>query len=173
MLHGICKHNNKNFLLVDIPGTYSLMSNSQEEEIARNYICFGNPDATVIILDATCIEKNLNLVFQTLEITNKVVVCVNLLDEAKKKNIEVNLKKLSELLGVPVVGTIARKKKTLNNLINTIADVCNKKIEPTPNTIITNNDSAQNIDNTLLYMLTSIFTECIKVILQINLLIIW
>ena len=97
MLHGICKHNNKNFLLVDIPGTYSLMSNSQEEEIARNYICFGNPDATVIILDATCIEKNLNLVFQTLEITNKVVVCVNLLDEAKKKNIEVNLNKLSEL----------------------------------------------------------------------------
>ena len=135
MLHGICKHNNKNFLLVDIPGTYSLMSNSQEEEIARNYICFGNPDATVIILDATCIEKNLNLVFQTLEITNKVVVCVNLLDEAKEKNIEVNLKKLSELLGVPVVGTIARKPKTLNNLLDVIYNVCCDKIVCSPKKI--------------------------------------
>lgn len=124
---GTCAYKNKNFLLVDIPGTYSLMSNSSEEEIARDYICFGNPDATVIILDATCIEKNLNLVFQTLEITNKVVVCVNLLDEAKKKGIKINLDKLSSLLGVPVVGTIARKKKTLENLLSKIYDVATRK----------------------------------------------
>jgi len=115
-------------LLVDIPGTYSLMSNSQEEEIARDYICFGNPDATVIILDATCIEKNLNLVFQILEITNKVVVCVNLLDEAKKKGIEIDLEKLSHLLGVPVVGTIARKTKTLNKLLDTVCKVANNDV---------------------------------------------
>lgn len=105
------------------------MSNSSEEEIARDYICFGNPDATVIILDATCIEKNLNLVFQTLEITNKVVVCVNLLDEATSKGIEIDLDKLSSFLGVPVVGTIARKKKTLKNLLDAIYGVASRKYQ--------------------------------------------
>lgn len=125
----------KEFLFVDIPGTYSLMSNSEEEEIARNYICFGNPDATVIILDATCLERSLNLVFQTFEITSNVIVCVNLLDEAKKKGIHIDLKKLSEFLGVPVVGSIAKKKKTLTNLMETIYNVCTKKIIPNPNKI--------------------------------------
>ena len=121
---GIATFNNKDFLLVDIPGTYSIMSNSQEEEIARDYICFGNPDCTVVVLDATCLERNLNLVYQILEITNKVVVCVNLLDEAKKKGIEIDLDKLSFTLGVPVVGTIARKKKTLNKLMQSVYEVC-------------------------------------------------
>lgn len=100
------------------------MSNSEEEEIARDYICFGNPDCTVVVVDGTCLERNLNLVYQILEITNKVVVCVNLLDEAKKKGIEIDLDKLSFKLGVPVVGTIARKKKTLKNLMNVVYDVC-------------------------------------------------
>ena len=122
---GIANYKNKKFLLVDIPGTYSIMSNSQEEEIARDYICFGNPDCTVVVVDATCLERNLNLVYQILEITNKVVVCVNLLDEAKKKGIEIDLDKLSNHLGVPVVGTVARKKKTLNALMESILKVCN------------------------------------------------
>ena len=77
--------NQKTFLLVDLPGTYSLMSSSQEEEIARDYICFGSPDVTVVVIDATCLERNLNLVYQTMELTPNVIVCVNLLDEAKKK----------------------------------------------------------------------------------------
>ena len=132
---GICKYNSKNFLLIDIPGTYSLMSNSQEEEIARDYICFGRPDVTVVVVDATCLERNLNLVFQTMEITPNVIVCVNLLDEAKKKHIDINLSKLQELLGVPVVGTIARKKKTLKNLLNTINGVCERKIISNPKII--------------------------------------
>lgn len=132
---GTCIHNEKKMLLVDIPGTYSLMSNSQEEEIARDYICFGNPDTTVVILDATCIEKNLNLVFQILEITNKVVVCVNLLDEAKKKGINIDLNKLSSFLGVPVVGTTARKKKTLNKLLETILKVSSGEIKCSPNLV--------------------------------------
>ncbi len=114
----------KNFLLVDIPGTYSIMSNSQEEEIARDYICFGNPDCTVVVIDGTCLERNLNLVFQILEITNRVVICVNLLDEAEKKGIKIDLDKLSFNLGVPVVGTIARKKKTLKNLMDAVYTVC-------------------------------------------------
>ena len=121
---GITNFNNTNFLLVDIPGTYSIMSNSQEEEIARDYICFGNPDCTVVVVDATCLERNLNLVYQILEITNRVVVCVNLLDEAEKKGIEIDLDKLSFNLGVPVVGTIARKKKNLNNLMKAVYDIC-------------------------------------------------
>ena len=118
--YGICKFGGKNFLLVDLPGTYSLMSNSTEEEIARDYICSGASDLTVVVVDATSLERNLNLVFQVLEITNRVVVCVNLLDEAEKKGIEVDLDKLSQILGVPVVGTIANKSKTLKKLMYTI-----------------------------------------------------
>ena len=112
------------FEVVDLPGTYSIMSNSVEEEIARNYICFEKPDCVVVVVDATCLERSLNLVFQILEITQNIVVCVNLLDEAEKKGISINLDKLEEQLGVPVVGTVAHKKKTLHNLIHTIDAVC-------------------------------------------------
>ena len=118
--YGMCEHDGKNFLLVDLPGTYSLMSNSAEEEIARNYICFGNADICVVVVDATCLERNLNLVFQILEMTPNVVVCVNLLDEAKKKSIEIDLDRLSKLLNIPVVGTIANKPKTLKKLLDVI-----------------------------------------------------
>ncbi len=122
-------------LWVDIPGTYSIMSHSEEEEIARDYICFGNPDATVVVVDATCLERNLNLVFQIMEITDNVVVCVNLLDEAKRKKIKIDLKELSNQLGVPVVGTTARKKRTLNHLLETVYKVCRHDIIPKPNKI--------------------------------------
>lgn len=129
---GSCSYLNKNFLFVDIPGTYSIISNSEEEEIARNFICFENPDVTVIVVDGTCLERQLNLVYQTMEITQNIVVCVNLLDEAKKKGIEIDLDSLSKKLGVPVVGTIARNKKTLRNLLETIYKVCMKRIVPLP-----------------------------------------
>ena len=122
----------KEFTFVDIPGTYSIMSNSEEEEIARDYICFGNPDVTVIVVDSTCLERNLNLVFQIMEITDNIIVCVNLLDEAKKKKIKINLKKLEQLLGVPVVGTTARDKSTLEKLKDTIYKVCTGEIIPCP-----------------------------------------
>ena len=121
---GTFKHGNTKFLLVDIPGTYSLRSNSEEEEIAKDFICSGLSDLTLIIVDATCLERNLNLVYQILEITSNVIVCVNLLDEADKKGITIDLNLLSIELGVPVVGTIGNRKKTLNNLINTISDFC-------------------------------------------------
>ena len=132
---GHYKFNNTLFTLVDIPGTYSLMSNSEEEEIARNYICFNKLDAVVIVVDATSLERNLNLVFQIMEITSNIIVSVNLLDEAKKKGIGIDFKKLSNLLGVPVVGTIGKKKKTLNNLKNLIFKVCSGKIIPSPKLI--------------------------------------
>ncbi|MBR0596949.1 ferrous iron transporter B [Sinanaerobacter chloroacetimidivorans] len=109
-------YKDKSFVLVDIPGTYSLMATSVEEEIARDYICSGEADVIVVVTDATCLERNLNLVLQILEITTNVVVCVNLLDEAKKKKIHIDLGSLSNLLGVPVVGTVARSKKSLEKL---------------------------------------------------------
>ncbi len=137
--------NEKEFVFVDIPGTYSIMSNSEEEEIARDYICFGNPDATVIVVDGTCLERNLNLVFQIMEITDNIIVCVNLLDEVKKKKIKIDLKKLEELLGVPVVGTTARDKKTLEKLKSTIYKVCEREIIPLPNEVKYTPEIEENI----------------------------
>ena len=138
--------NDKEFTFVDIPGTYSIMSNSEEEEIARDYICFGNPDATVIVVDSTCLERNLNLVYQIMEITDNIIVCVNLLDEAKKKKIKINLKKLEDLLGVPVVGTIAREKQTLENLKNTIYKVCEGEIKPHTKTVRYEQEIEENLE---------------------------
>lgn len=118
---GYCRFNQNGYVLVDIPGTYSLMAHSAEEEVARDFICFGDPDAVIVVCDATCLERNLNLVLQTLEITENVVVCVNLMDEAKKKNISIDIKGLSEKLGVPVVSTIARRKKSLDKLMQAVS----------------------------------------------------
>ncbi len=129
---GKYKYKDKSFILVDLPGTYSLMANSVEEEIARDFICFGDLDATVVVVDATCLERNLNLVLQTLEITSNVVVCVNLMDEAKRKKIRIDLKELSELLKVPVIGTSARSGKGLDNLMDAVYNNTSKKPINTP-----------------------------------------
>lgn len=129
---GICNYKNKNYRLIDLPGTYSLMSHSEEEEIARNYICFGKSDVLLIVVDATCLERNLNLVYQSLEITPNIILCVNLLDEAKRKGININLDLLSQRLGIPVVGTIAKSKKTLKSLMSQVENICTKKIHPSP-----------------------------------------
>ena len=113
---GHYKYKDRSFILVDLPGTYSLLSNSAEEEAARNFICFGDPHVTIVVADATCLERNLNLVLQILEMTYKVVVCVNLMDEASRKSIRLDLEKLSQMLGVPVIGTNARKGSGLDEL---------------------------------------------------------
>ena len=117
---GTYTYKNKSYTLVDIPGAYSLMAHSAEEEIARDFICFGESDAVVIVCDATCLMRNLNLVLQTIEITPNVIVCVNLMDEAAKKNICVDCKALSDALGVPVAATAARQKSGLDNLTEEI-----------------------------------------------------
>ena len=150
------------FELVDIPGTYSIMSNSEEEEIARDYICFGNPNVTVIVVDGTCLERNLNLVFQIMEITDNIIVCVNLLDEAKKKKIKINLKKLELLLGVPVVGTIARDKHTLEKLKDTIYKVCVGEIVPRPNEVEYDSKIEKNI-SVLEEKLAETCNQCIQI----------
>ncbi|AKL94389.1 ferrous iron transport protein B [Clostridium aceticum] len=128
-------HKDKKFVLVDLPGTYSLLANSVEEEVARDFICFGKPQATVVVTDATSLERNLILVLQILEITDKVVLCVNLMDEAKRKGIEVDLQGLSESLGVSVVGTSARDGVGLEELKDTVYKVALGEISLKPKKI--------------------------------------
>ena len=122
---GDFSHKDINYSLIDLPGTYSLFPLSQEEIVARDFICFGNPDAVIVVCDSTCIERNLNLLFQVMELTDNVILCLNLLDEAKKKGIEINKSKLEEILGIPVVLTAARSgygmdelKETLNTVVH-------------------------------------------------------
>lgn len=124
---GTYEYSNKKFLIVDLPGTYSLKAYSKEEDVTTSFIEKSQFDVMVVVVDATALERNLNLALQVLQITKNVVVCVNLLDEAKKKNIKINLKLLSDKLGVPVVGTIATKKKTLEELKEKIIHVATNK----------------------------------------------
>lgn len=124
---GEYKYNDKLYQIYDLPGTYSLISHSEEEEIARDFICFSNPDLTVIVCDAICLERNLNLALQIIEINDNVIICVNLLDEAKRKNIDVDLDKLSHILGVPVIGTSAVNNIGIDTLMNTIENYQNTK----------------------------------------------
>lgn len=132
---GTYEYNDHNYVLVDLPGTYSIMAHSTEEEIARDFILFGDADATIVVCDATCLERNLNLVLQVMEVTPNVVVCVNLLDEAKKKKIDIDIDALQEQLGVPVVGTSARSGKGLKVLKQKVEDICSSKIKTKPRKI--------------------------------------
>lgn len=108
------------------------MANSVDEEVARDFLCFFQPDATVVVIDATCLERNLNLALQVMEITSQVVVCLNLMDEAYRKGIKVNIDKLEELLQVPVVPTAARSGEGLDKLVKVISQVVSgeRKISP-------------------------------------------
>ncbi len=127
---GYLETEKNSYLLVDIPGTYSLMAHSAEEEVARNFLCFGKPDAVVVVCDATCLERNMNLVLQTMEICQNVIVCVNLIDEAKRKSIYIDIEKLQNNLGVPVVATVARKKKTLRALTDALDSLMENGAKP-------------------------------------------
>ena len=129
---GKYRYKGMSFIMVDIPGTYSLMANSTEEEIARDFICFGGPDAVVVVADATCLERNLNLVLQTMEITDRVVLCVNLMDEAKKKKIRIDLNLLTSRLGIPVVGTSARSGRGLDQLMEAVNSLSDGSFEAKP-----------------------------------------
>ena len=113
---GEFSHNGETFSLVDLPGTYSLFPHSKEESVARDFLCFEKIDAAVVVCDCTTLERSLSLVLQVLEVTGRVVVCLNLADEAEKKNIKINEKKLEKMLGVPVVLTDAKNKKGLEKL---------------------------------------------------------
>lgn len=111
------------YKLVDLPGTYSLLSTSTDEEVARDFILFGQPDVTVVVVDAMRLERNLNLVLQILEITERVVLCLNLMDEAERHQIKIDERMLSIDLGIPVIPAVARYNKGMNELLNALYEV--------------------------------------------------
>lgn len=129
------EYNKQKYKLVDLPGTYSLLSTSTDEEVARDFLLFGRPDVTVIVADANRLERNLNLVLQILEITDKAVLCLNLMDEAKRNNIVIDQRTLARDLGIPVVATSARYKEGIPELIQTISEVANGTIVCKPHRI--------------------------------------
>ena len=126
------KFNGKRYKLIDLPGTYSLLALTEEEEIARDFLLFGNPDAVIVVMDATAIERNLNLTLQVLEISDRVVVALNLMDEAKRKGIQVDHRRLSRELGVPVVPTVARTGEGLSYLMQAVSDVVEGHVRTHP-----------------------------------------
>src|SRR5690554_2022597 len=117
---GYFSYNENDYMLVDLPGTYSLFINSQEEEIARDFICFGNPKITLVLVDGTSLERNLNLVLQIMEATDNVIMCINLMDEVEKKGISIDIDKLEDFLNIPVIPIIAREGIGINVLLQTI-----------------------------------------------------
>lgn len=120
------------YKLVDLPGTYSLLATSLDEQVARDFILFGRPDVTIVVVDATRLERNLNLAQQVLEITDRMVICLNLMDEARRLGLEVNDRVLARKLGVPVVPTAARYRVGLNELVRTVAEVATGQLVPRP-----------------------------------------
>lgn len=121
---GRCRRQGRDYVLVDLPGCYSLLSHSAEEEAARDFLCFGGADCAVVVCDASCLERNLNLALQVLELKPNALLCVNLLDEARRKGVAVDLPQLSRLLGVPVVGTAAREGQGLEELLDQVERLC-------------------------------------------------
>lgn len=128
-------YSDKRFKIVDLPGTYSLLSTSTDEEIARDFILFGQPDVTVVVVDATRLERNLNLVLQVLEITDRAVVCLNLVDEANRHSIQIDDRTLSRNLGVPVVPATARQGIGINDLLKNIYQVATGEFKCKPHRI--------------------------------------
>ncbi len=139
---GTFRRGDRRFKLIDLPGTYSLLSTSEDETIARNAILFGQPDCTVVVVDATVLERNLNLVLQVMEITDRVVLCVNLIDEASRRGLHIDTAGLKLRLGIPVVTTAARSKRGLEDLTATLAAVCEGSVHveprpaPTPDALV-------------------------------------
>ncbi len=117
------EYNSSKYKIIDLPGTYSLLSTSTDEEIARDFILFGQPDVTVIVVDASRLERNLNLVLQVLEITDRAVLCLNLMDEARRHEIEIDIRSLERDLGIPVLPAAARQGEGMNDLLAKIHEV--------------------------------------------------
>lgn len=142
---GYANDGEQGYVMVDIPGCYSLMAHSTEEEVARDFICFENPDAVIVVCDATCLERNLNLVLQILEANRRAVVCVNLMDEAKKKSISIRFDVLEERLGVPVIGTAARSGKGLEQIYEGLKHVLelNKRLKSARNMEVVEGEYAE------------------------------
>jgi ferrous iron transport protein B len=129
---GTLEYEGNSYKLIDLPGTYSLLSNAPDEEIARNFILFGHPEVVILVVDSTCLERNLNLVLQVQEISDSVVICLNLMDEAARKGIKIDVEQISNDLKVPVVPTVANKGEGLEELLKAVANVAHRKTYLSP-----------------------------------------
>ena len=153
------KYGEQNYKIVDLPGTYSLLATSLDEEIARDFILFGQPDVTVVVVDATRLERNLNLVLQVLEITDRVVVCLNLMDEAKRNGFAVDERRLARDLGVPVVPTVARSGKGIEELLKAISEVASGETVNRPHRIKNEPPELKNAINTLVEQIEMLYPD--------------
>ncbi len=142
-------YEDKRYKIVDLPGTYSLLSTSTDEEVARDFLLFGKPDVTVVVLDATRIERNLNLALQVLEITDRIVICLNLMDEAKRHQLEIDVRRLSKELGVPVIPTSVRRGEGVKDLLRAIHEVANGLYTCKPHRIVSGSKPLKNAVNNL------------------------
>ncbi len=150
-------YDGKRYKVVDLPGTYSLLSASTDEEIARNFILFGQPDVTVVVVDATRLERNLNLVLQVLGITDKAVVCLNLMDEAERHGISIDDRSLARDLGVPVIPAVARTSQGVPELLRAIADVSTGRFVCKPRRLWTEADHLKSAVDRLSLMIQEEF----------------
>lgn len=131
-MEGGFSYGGRNYKLVDLPGTYSLLATSEDELVARDFILFGQPDVTLVVVDATRLERNLNLALQVSQITERAVLCLNLMDEAKRKGLEIDDRRLARDLGMPVVPMTARQHKGIPELLNVIADMAASNVRSKP-----------------------------------------
>jgi ferrous iron transport protein B len=145
------------YKLIDLPGTYSLLSTSRDEEIARDFILFGRPDVTIIVVDATRLERNLNLVLQVLEITDRAVICLNLIDEAERHKLQIDDRRLARDLGVPVVPTAARHDRGLDQLLQAVSDVATGRTVCRPHRIKSQSSTTRGAVNQLAGMLEELY----------------
>ena len=147
------------YKLVDLPGTYSLLSTSLDEEVARDFILFGQPDVTIVVVDATRLERNLNLALQVLEITDRAVICLNLIDEAERHGIQVDERRLARDLGVPVVPTNARKGEGMQELLQAVHDVATGQFVCKPYRLKTISPAVRNALQTLVPKIEAAFPD--------------
>jgi ferrous iron transport protein B len=155
---GYFKYKNKIFKVIDLPGTYSLLSISQDEEITRNFLLFSEYDIAIIVLDATNLERNLLLYFQVVEITNKVIVALNLIDEANRKGIYIDIEKLYNRLNVSIIPIVAQNGYNVNLLLDQIINIIENKIPLKPNKIRFN-ESIEKVLNEIEKDLVNIYPE--------------
>ena len=132
---GYCRSEKRGYVLVDVPGAYSLRAASPEEELARDFICYGGADAVLLVCDGGCLERNMKLLLQVMETGKPVLLCVNLLDEAESRGIHIDLKALEAQLGLPVIGTVGRDKRSRGRLLAALDALFDRPAEGTPYTV--------------------------------------
>lgn len=151
------RYADKRYKIVDLPGTYSLLSTSKDEEIARDFILFGQPDVTIIVVDATRLERNLNLALQVLEITERAVIALNLVDEARRHGLQVDERRLARDLGVPVVPMAARQGEGIPELLQAVHDVATGSTVCKPYRIRSESAAMQQALQKLVQQLTAVY----------------